>query len=198
MTFRTLLATALLALGAGAAEAGSLSPGDTIQYAVTRPDGSVGHPVVTFLSAAEQRDSNGLLVTRNAAGQRVLNKQWRYRPHDGEFPDSGRITLGDTWSFDIETWQDGAGALRHVRSCQVTDQGAFEVAGMTFPGALKVDCEWTVPGDAAPFRAASTWYWRDDRGFYLLIDSIQQDGASGTVQVALEKITSSTFGTPGY
>ena len=191
MRFRLASLAAGLAatLVAGAAQADTIAPGDTITYDITTPDGILRRPVVSWISAAEQIDDTGALVIRNSFGARVENKGWRYLPHDGEFPEDGPLTPGKRWSTQIETWQqtDPSRVFSHIRTCEVTRRDTFAIAGKVFPGALLVSCVWTsLTGET--YRSSETWYWRDGGGRYILISSDQRSGG-GTLSVRLNSFS---------
>ena len=186
---RTAIALAALILPLPAA-AQSLSPGDTITYAISSPQGERS-VVVTYISRDLQRDNNGAEVRRDTDGRRLFDKGWTYAPHDGEFPDGGVMAEGDEWSFDVTLWQDPATPFGFTRSCAVTDQGNFGTADRIFQRAVKVECSFESAGEV--FRETVTWYWRDGAGYYLLIDSVQRDARRGTVDVNLDGIASDAF-----
>lgn len=195
MRIAKLLGSMTLAiLAANPAGAGSLSPGDSYSYEVTTGGGQVLRPTVTFISQYEQSDNNGQIVRRDRAGNRVIDKDWTFSPHNGEFPDSGALEPGRRWTTDMEVWREGEPRIRQSRSCEVTERGNVGAAGLIFPGAMKVECTWSLPGEA-PFRNDVTWYWADDEGYNILLLAEQEGAGIGRFEVRLTGIESDTFDT---
>lgn len=188
-------AGAVLTLLGGSAGAGSLSPGDTYAYEIVTGSGQTLTPVVTFVSRREQHDGAGQVVLRDAGGRRVFAKGWHFDPHNGEFPDDGGLDLGRRWTTEMTVWRDGEAPIRQSRTCEVVDRAEVEAAGMTFLGAVRIDCAWALP-DLPPFRNDQSWYWRDDAGYRLLILATQEGEGIGTLDIRLVGIGSDSFGTP--
>lgn len=174
--------------------AGPLSPGDSYSYEITSDGGEVLRPTVLFTSPYEQGDDAGRLVRRDADGNRVFDKGWNFAPHNGEFPARGTMRLGAAWTTEMEVWRDGEARIRQSRACEVTERGNVSAAGFVFPGALKVECAWSLPGQE-PFRNDATWYWADAQGYNILLLAEQEGDNIGLLRVKLVAINSQTFST---